>query len=535
MKFRGFALSVILLALMVAVSPVAFAQDAPALSLSVLGTYATGAFEEGAQEIVAYHAASQTLFVVNAQAATVDLISIADPTTPTLTTTFDASAYGSSANSVAILGDTIAVAVQAAEDDGNGVVVFISPAGEFIASVEVGNLPDMVAISPDGTKAVVANEGEPNDDYSVDPLGSISIIDISGGVEGLTQDNVTTLTFEDFNEGGPRAGEVQGEVRIYGPNATFAQDVEPEYIAIAPDSTRAIAVLQENNALAFIDLVNGTITGIAGLGYKDHSQEGNALDAGTNDGVINIANWPIFGIYQPDGIALYTPPGGGLYLVTANEGDTRDYETYGEEAEIGEVTLDETAFPNAAELVSDSALGGLTILTSIGDTDGDGDLDQLYIPGARSFSIWDVSGENSVVQVYDSGADFETIIAERVPEFFNVSHTNNTFDNRSDNKGPEPESVVIAPINERLYAFIALERQSGIMVYDITDPTAPSFVNYVENRDYTVEPEAGNAGDLGPEGLVFIPAEDSPNGSPLLAVSNEVSGTTTVWQIDAGM
>ena len=40
------------------------------------------------------------------------------------------------------------------------------------------------------------------------------------------------------------------------------------------------------------------------------------------------------------------------------------------------------------------------------------------------------------------------------------------------------------------------------------------------------------AGDLGPEGLVFIPAAQSPNGRPLLVVGNEVSGTTAVLQLN---
>ena len=91
------------------------------------------------------------------------------------------------------------------------------------------------------------------------------------------------------------------------------------------------------------------------------------------------------------------------------------------------------------------------------------------------------------------------------------------------------------------YAFIGLERIGGVAVYDISNPLAPVFVDYVNNRDLTqpvsleVEGEDVSnpaAGDLGPEGLLFIKAEDSPNGKPLLVTGNEISGSTTVLEIN---
>jgi hypothetical protein len=57
---------------------------APSVALVPLGTYASGAFDEGAAEIVAHDPGTQTVFVVNANAGTVDLIDIADPTAPAL-------------------------------------------------------------------------------------------------------------------------------------------------------------------------------------------------------------------------------------------------------------------------------------------------------------------------------------------------------------------------------------------------------------------------------------------------------------------
>jgi hypothetical protein len=216
-----------------------------------------------------------------------------------------------------------------------------------------------------------------------------------------------------------------------------------------------------------------------------------------------------------------------VYLVTANEGDTRDYDGYSEETEVAETELDSTAFPNADELKEESNIGGLENVSSSGDTDGDGDFDVIYIPGGRSFSIWDAQGE----LVFDSGDQLEQITAQRYPENFNASGDDNAIDDRSDNKGPEPEGVTLGEIDGRTVAFIGLERIGGIIIYDVTDPTAPVFVDYVNNRDFSADPTTPEAGDISPEGVHFVTAEDSPTGNPLVITASELSGTTTIWEI----
>jgi 2',3'-cyclic-nucleotide 2'-phosphodiesterase / 3'-nucleotidase / 5'-nucleotidase len=509
---KRFAFAAALALAAAAIAPAA-AQD-PALTLTPLGTYAAGAFDEGAAEIVAYHPATTQLYVVNGATASIDILNIADPAAPALVSSIDVTQYAEGATHVTVFGDLIAIALENGQEP--GAVGFFNPDGSFIASYEVGALPDMLTFTPDGTKVLTANEGEPNDDYSVDPEGSVSIVDISAGADAAT---VTTVGFADVM--------LEEAVRVYGPNATQAQDLEPEYIAVSPDGATAYVTLQEANALGVIDIAGATVTAVVPLGYKDHSQPGNELDASDEDGAINIVNHPVFGLYQPDAIAAYEVDG-AVYLVTANEGDTRDYETFGEEERVEDVTLDAEAFPNAAELQAPEVLGRLTIVTPFSDTDGDGDLDRLFIPGGRSFSIWAADG----TLVYDSGADLERITAELFPEEFNATNDENgSFDNRSDNKGPEPEGVVLGQIGEATYAFIGLERIGGVFVYDVTDPTAPVYVTYVNNRDFSGDAEAGTAGDLGPEGLRFIPAADSPTGDALLVVANEISGTTTIYSI----
>jgi 2',3'-cyclic-nucleotide 2'-phosphodiesterase (5'-nucleotidase family)/DNA-binding beta-propeller fold protein YncE len=477
-------------------------------------------------EINAYDPGSKKLFVVSGE-PTLQVVDLSDPTAPIALPLIDLSAYGGGINSVAVNNGLLAVAVAADSATDNGVVVFLNAEGTVLNSFTVGALPDMVTFTPDGTKVLVANEGEPNADYTVDPKGSISIIDLSNGVDNAT---VATAGFTQFND---RADELKAAgVKLFGLNATVAQDVEPEYIAVSPDGTTAWATLQESNAFALIDIASATVTDILPLGFKDYST-GPKLDASNEDGGINLQNWPIFGVYQPDAIASYAV-NGMTYYVTANEGDARirpdgDIEDeagnviveegvfFNEEARIKDVVLDPTAFPNAAFLQQDENIGRLNITTALGDTDGDGDFDELYSFGGRSFSIWDQTGN----LVFDSGDDMANITAQLTPELFNANDGDPAeFDQRSDDKGAEPEALTVAKVGDTTYAFVGLERAGGgVLIYDISNPSAPTFVQYIRDDR-----------DVAPEGLSFIAAADSPNGNPLLVVANEASSTITVFE-----
>lgn len=502
------------------------------IELNVLGTYqAEGeVFDESAAEIVAHDPANQRLFVVNALASTIDVLDINDPAMPVKLSTIDATAEGAAANSVAVYGDLVAVAIEAENKQANGKVVFYNSTDlNKIGEVEVGALPDMVTFTRDGVKVLVANEGEPSDDYTIDPEGSVSIIDLSSGVASAT---VTTAGFTGFNA--DQADLEAAGLRVFGPGATLAQDMEPEYIAVSIDNTKAWVALQENNAVAELDIEAGEITAIVPLGFKDHSIIGNELDASNRDSGINIRNWPVKGMYQPDAIASYGF-NGKTYYITANEGDSRDYDGFSEEARVAALVLAPDVFPS--DIKDESNLGRLNITTTLGSTADCAPLvvaecyNELYAYGARSFSIWSEDGK----RVFDSGSEFERITASLIPENFNGNNDENSFDNRSDDKGPEPEAVTVGTINGQTFAFIGLERVGGIMVYNVTNPQNPEFVQYLNNRDFSVSQEdleAGMAGDLGPEGLAFIAAGDSPNGKPMLAVGNEVSGTTTLYGID---
>lgn len=652
------------------------------ISIDPVSTYRTGIFDEGAAEIVTYDESTQKLFFSNANDNSVGILDFSDPTSLSLLGSISLSSYGDGVNSVNAYDGIVAVAVEV--DDSPGKIVFFDDEGTFQSQVEVGYLPDMVTFTHDGEMVVVACEGEPNDDWSFDPPGSVGIIDVSGGVANVTQGDVTlteigsyggsyagvrifpdyieqnetfqdtalqlnefqvfnelstgTWYYDDFNgdyfaEGngfgddtnsidwlisplvdvsdydevyvsfentknfsggsldflistdydgngdpttatwdtltnqaawspGGYTDTNSGEINItsyLGGDAAVAflyrstgngggdgalwqiddisfkgyrdaaANLEPEYVAISADNSTAYVGLQENNALAIVDLSDGSITDIKALGYKDHSVAGNGLDASDKDDMINITTYPFRGLYHPDAIASVNIDG-TEYILTANEGDARDYDAYSEEARLKDVVLDASAFPNAATLQEDENGGRINITLADGDTDGDGDFDEIYTYGARSFTIWSTSGS----VIYDSGDEFEQKTAELYPDDFNSGNDENQdFEGRSDNKGPEPEAIEVAEIGDKFYAFIGLERIGGVFMYDITDPANATYVTYVNNRDFSVvDVEGDSVGDLGVEDVVFIDSTQSADGHFYIVTSNEISGTVTAFRLN---
>ena len=493
------------------------------ISLEPLGAYDSGIVDESAAEIVSFDPSTNRAFVVNAQAAMVDVLDLSDPTTPVKVASLDASQFGSGVNSVDVHDGVLAVAVEGNEVDSPGTAAFYATDTlENLGTARTGVLPDMIAFTPNGRYVLTADEGQPSDDYSIDPPGTITVIDVSGG---FANPAVAIAAFDGTLLNATVLA--QRGLRVFGPGADLAADAEPEYIAVSADSTTAYVSLQENNAIAVVDIASAAVTRLIPLGYKDHMVAGNELDASNQDNAIRITSWPVMGMYQPDAIAAYTAADGRTYLVSANEGDARDYDGFSEEARVKDLTLDPTAFPNAEFLQADDQLGRLKTTTAFGDTDGDGDHDVIYSYGARSLTIWDTQGRI----VFDSGSQIARMLAEQSPDTFNSNGLAESFDGRSDDKGAEPEAVAIGSISGRTYAFLGLERAGGIVIFDVTVPAQAALVGYVNNSNADGDLEAGTAGDVGPEGLEFVPASASPAGEPLLLVANEVSGTTTVYRI----
>jgi 2',3'-cyclic-nucleotide 2'-phosphodiesterase (5'-nucleotidase family) len=496
--------------------------------MELVGRYDTGG-GLAAAEIVAY--SDSTMYVLNKHK--VDVVDVSNPAAPVRTAQLDLSAYGGEPTHVAAWRNFVAVTVPAAvKTDPGRLVLFdaAQPGIPVVAEVETGALPDMVTFASNGGRLLVANEGEPNSygqPTSVDPEGSVTIVNrrrLLAGKPGA----VTTVGFAAFNVGGPRHGETAG-VRLNGPGASVAQDLEPEYITAR--GRTAWVTLQENNAVAVIDIPTATVTSLRPLGTKDHSVPGSGLDAsdrdgtvapGPNRGKINIGPKAVDGLYQPDGAAQFDI-GGVTYVALANEGDAREWPGFTDEIRVNNAAypLDPAVYPAGTK--ADQQLGRLTVSRTDGNTDADPEYERITAFGSRSVSIRDADGN----LVWDSGDLFEQVTAAANAGAFNANNDSNAFDDRSDNKGPEPEGVVFGRISGRPYLFVSLERSGGVIVLDVADPAAPTFVQYLNNRTYaqsTVGP------DSGPEGMAFVPSGASPTGRQLLLVGNETTGTVSIYQ-----
>jgi hypothetical protein len=561
------------------------------LSIEVVGRFNTAIYGKSAAEIVQFHKASNSAFAINAADNQIEVIALAnlpvaavgngitDDSLSSVPFTFadsvsvkddagnDITVALGEANSIAIYQDMLAIAVAAPVKTDNGAVLFYSlnasGIGTLVKAVAAGALPDMLTFTPDGSKVLVANEGEPDTDYSLDPEGSISVISLTDGVPAdvaatinLTSDMVFSsdlLDATDYDTDAKRKALLQAAgVKFAGPpGTTVAQDLEPEYITVAADGKKAWVSLQEANAIGIIDLEAMTIE-VKALGFKDWGQY--LIDYTNEDEVASFRKLPnVYGLYQPDSIASYQW-NGATFIVSANEGDSRDWDAYSEDIRAADIIdPDELNKTFSTELQGlydatggDDGLGRLKVTAALVDPDNDGVVEQLYAYGARSFSIWD----QNVNIVYDSGDDFGRISAAILGNNFNSAHTENAGDNRSDDKGGEPEAIDVGIIEGRTYAFIAQERSGDLFVYDITNPFQATFSSHYINRDFSADFELDDeladpcdttegmdctevplAGDLGPESIKFVPAADSPNGNPLLLIGNEVSGSVTVYQV----
>ncbi|MFC4309716.1 choice-of-anchor I family protein [Steroidobacter flavus] len=414
-----------------------------------------------------------------------------------------------------------------------------NPASVSADDTRADKIGDVAAV-PGGGFLVVERD---DDALPADPIETITKKIYAAKLDGATdisslglftvggvQKSVDQMTAAELTSVG--VVPVKKTLHVDLPSAGYASVQKIEGLAVMNNGQ--LALINDNDfGVAGIVIDNATGTFTIAPGYVPEKPtlgllKVPGLDASDRDSAINIRNWPVFGMYQPDSIASFNI-GKITYLVTANEGDARDWPGFAEESRVSALTLDPVAFPNAADLQKAGNLGRLNVTKTLGDANGDGLYEKLYTLGGRSFSIWKANG----IQVFDSGSDFECITAASNPAFFNASNDDRTFDSRSDNKGPEPEGLAVGTVGERRYAFIGLERTGGVMTYDITNPHVPVFVGYTNNRDFSVDPyNAPAAGDLGPEGLLFIDAKDSPTGLPLLVVANEISGTVTLYKLE---
>lgn len=534
-----------------AFEPVSYQPPDASIRLSVIGSYRNGFFSNSTPAgPPAYDPKTSRIFVGSGDRSEIDAIDISDPSAPVKAFGIDLSPYGGEANALALHKGVLAATTKDVANPGHpGWIVFWNADGDVLSAAQLRAGLSRIAFTPDGRTVVVTVSASPNDDYTIDPEGGVLIVDVANINWGACKNArdacriETHETFLDFRPFNDEKDELAASgVRFVGPNATVAQDLETSGLAVSNDSRYAFVNLATNNAWAEIDLRQKVITRIIPYGYKDNSIDGNGIDASDKDQQIKIRTWPIRSWYMPKDVASYTSRG-RRFILTANEGNLVDLSGWTEVARLKNLPLDEGTFPNAAVLKQDVNLGRLDFSRLYGDEDGDGNFDALYTGGARSFSIFTQDGN----LVFDSGDDFEQITAAAIPSCFNCPEDSNQFDARSRKKGPEPEHVVVGEVRGRSYAFVSFERIGGFIVYDVTDPRAVSFQQYINNRNFAVDPlvvcgKKGSPpldgcdeklGDSEPEGITFISASESPINVPLVVVLHEASDSTTVYRVDS--
>ncbi len=483
-------------------------------------------------EVAAYDAARNQVFILGGQG-----VDVLDATSlefkfglPRVDAQAGTPATLGGGNSVAVFGDVLAVAYDGSERGADGAVVLYDLSGPtpIISRVVTGpdfSTPDQITFTPDGSKTLVAIEAEPGDDYATDAKGGVAIIDVATG----------DLTFADFDAFDSAAAELRAAgVRLTGratpddqPNTALpSRDLEPEYIAVDAAGTKAYVALQEANSIGILDIASGEFENILSFGLKDHSLAGFGIDASDRDGGANIRSLPIFGMFQPDGIATFET-GGRTFIVTANEGDAREWGDFVEPIRINDasVVLDPTAFPAAvaARLKDNTVAGRLEISRHTGDTDGDGDYDQLHVFGGRSISIFEVTAEGLDL-VWDSGDTIDEVVAAQFPFRYD--------DGRSDNKGAEPEHLTLATIDGTLQAIVGLERASMLMSFEIDASAVADGGDPVGRLSGLLGGELPTSGtiDGAPEVFTYVPGEGGTPGTVI--VPNEVTGTVRQLDLD---
>jgi DNA-binding beta-propeller fold protein YncE len=457
-------------------------------------------------------------WIVNNEDKAVDVVTLDDPTLPVLRDRVVLSSFDTGGPTSLALdpqGRGVAVTLPHTDEQDPGWVQLMDFSGELGSFQVVGALPDMLTFTPDGSTILVANEGEPDEDYNPDPEGSVSLLKLT---PGFTIESTTTVRLADVP--------TLGDVRHFGPNAAFPEkDYEPEHITVEPSGDVAWVVLQENNAIAKLDLTTEAFVEVRGLGAHDYMTPGGGLDPSDEDAGIAIDNWPVSGFYQPDG-AIYLEVRGRSLLVTSNEGEARDYLVFSEVARVNQLDLEGPI----STMQADGELGRLEVTTTRGDEDDNGEFESLFAFGARSIAIFDPRG--GLEPLWDSGDALEQMTAAALPDDFNSDNdSNDSFDDRSRKRGPEPEGIVVGSVCGRKYVFVGLERVSGVAIFAVGDPENSIPAGYFTSRDFTVSVNNDDAGGIGAEGLAFVGADKSPNGVALLLVANEKSGTLDVWEV----
>jgi hypothetical protein len=546
-KFPLSVLAVITASALVSAGQLPALANEATVKVTEVSSISSGA-GEGSAEIAAFHAGSKRIFATNGVKNSIDVFDISDVANPKKIESISLERYGNDITSVAAGRDVVVAAVLVTESFSatgvpttpNGKIVVFDTNGTFLSATDVlGVLPDSVTFAPDGTTALVAIEGQPvcakddpattekeSTDYSKasDPVGGVSVVDLTDPTAPV----VRFAGFEKFSVAQMRAKGIAVSAVVND----VSKDFEPEFVT-ATDNKTAYVTIQEANAIGKLNIKTATFESVS------RAFEGNlskvARDTSDKDSGAGPRTYKnVVAASQPDAIAGFKF-GWGNYYLTANEGDAREYTCLNDDLRAASLKVDPRRFPDWKAMSATTALGRAKVNPNIGDRDGDGDIDTIHLRGANSTTMY----HNGAI-VWDS-ADLLDQIQTSAFGVANIngSHSlsadkstmNYVGQDRSDDKGSEPEGVAVGMVGERRIAILGLERMTALVVFDITDPRAPVFQEWLQMLPTKATP-AKDVKHWSPEGIVFVPADKSPSGKALIITSYELSGSLSIHEIE---
>ena len=521
--------------------------DEATMKITEISSIASGD-GEGSAEIATYHAGSKRIFATNGVKNTIDIFDISDVANPKKVGTLDLSPYGNDVTSVAAGKDVVVAVVHVSEKfsatgaptTSNGKIVVFDTTGKVLSSPDVlGVLPDSVTFAPNGTTALVAIEGQPvcakddpataakeDADYTKasDPVGGVTVVDLSNPAAPV-------LEFAGFDQFTVSEMRAKG-IAVSSVINNVSKDFEPEFVT-AIDNDYAYVTIQEANAIGRLNIQTATFESITRAFESKHSKVArDTSDRDSGAGPRTYAN--VVGASQPDAIAGFKM-GSGYYFLTANEGDAREYTCLDDDLRASALKVDPRRFPDWKTLSGSAALGRAKVNPTMGDKDGDGDIDTIHLRGSNSMTMY-----RNGLAIWDSGDLLDQIqIAAFGVANINGSHSrssdkstvNYVGQDRSDDKGSEPEGVAVGMVGDRRIAVLGLERMTALAVFDITQPRSPVFIEWLQMLPTKATP-AKDVKHWSPEGIVFVAADKSPSGKALIITSYELSGSLSIHQIE---
>ncbi|ESP05519.1 hypothetical protein LOTGIDRAFT_152377 [Lottia gigantea] len=507
----------------------------------------------GTAEESAYDPNDQIIYVVGEDSYVLHIVDMENPRAPKILMEHRFLQTDGKPRDVEVCNGRVAVSLSSPVEVYDGHVKFFTTYDRttqtfsYQSQLPVGVHPDNIEFTNNCAKLVVANEGvhgkDPFNRFS-DPEGSISIITIP--TTGSPTERIAG--FNQFNS----RTDIR-HVSSFAPNndimtATLAQDIEPEYISISSDGKIAFVTLQENNAIAQVDLNSGVVININSLGSKDWSDL--QLDTSDRDGGVHLRSYPIHGLYQPDVIKQFKV-GKKTYLVTANEGAVRQYtkevdgliwsdgvlaDELGRGNLLNEIAINNATFVN--ELKTDSRLGRLRVSRIDGTTLYG--LQKIYTYGGRGFSIWEAGSYGS--PVYDSGDEIEKKNAASLKTIFNTdcaAWTNQSpetlRDSTSDNMGPKLNAMDVKSSNGTLFMAVGSETMGSVYLYVVDKSSITAELQTIKYDGGTGDLwsdlyDNNMAGNAYISDIRIIPMSQSPTNQTLLYVLGGGSGSIAIYQ-----